>query len=66
MLYPTYENGKCLGCACLGASSWVWADAASGISRFAVLGALPAASGPPKLRSLSQGESKGSLARTSS
>jgi hypothetical protein len=52
MLYLLY-NETCLCCAFLGASSWVWASAAGGIWRFAVLGALPAASGPPKHGSLS-------------
>jgi hypothetical protein len=37
----------CLSCAILGASSWVWAYAANGISRSAVLGALPGRLWPP-------------------
>jgi hypothetical protein len=45
---------SCACCAVLGASSWVWAFAAGGIWRSAVLGALPAASGPPKHEGLSQ------------
>jgi len=53
----------CLSCAILGASSWVWAYAADGISRSAVLGALPGRLWPPPKHGVSPREGPRSLKR---